>query len=93
MRGISANVMCGQEGNFGTGAFQLYLNMNKIDEITKDIEKPAEEEVIKDIFDQEVLSDPCNLSNIRIQNNASNVKKIDYGDDDDYEIDAIGFKP
>ena len=36
---------------------------------------------------------PCNLSNIKIQNNAANTKIIDYGDDDDYELDALGYAP
>jgi DNA-directed RNA polymerase II subunit RPB1 len=33
MRGVSANVMCGQEGNFGTAAFQLMLDMDKMREV------------------------------------------------------------
>ena len=30
MRGVSANVMCGQEGYFGTNCFQVLLNINKL---------------------------------------------------------------
>ena len=30
MRGVSANIMCGQEGNFGTSAFQVYLNTEEV---------------------------------------------------------------
>jgi DNA-directed RNA polymerase II subunit RPB1 len=30
MRGVSANVMCGQEGYFGTSCFQVLLNLNEI---------------------------------------------------------------
>ena len=30
MRGISANVMCGQEGYIGTNSFQLYLNLQEM---------------------------------------------------------------
>ena len=33
MRGVSANVMCGQEGYFGTSSFQLYVNNNKFMEL------------------------------------------------------------
>ena len=32
MRGVSANVMCGQEGFFGTSAFQVMLDMDKLQE-------------------------------------------------------------
>ena len=30
MKGVSANVMCGQEGYFGTGCFQVLLDINKM---------------------------------------------------------------
>jgi DNA-directed RNA polymerase II subunit RPB1 len=33
MRGVSANVMCGQEGAFGTNMFQVMLNMDAIEEM------------------------------------------------------------
>ena len=32
MRGVSSNVMCGQEGYYGTSSFQIYLDLNKIKE-------------------------------------------------------------
>ena len=33
MRGISGNVMCGQEGYFGTNSFQVLLDMSKLDKL------------------------------------------------------------
>ena len=30
MRGVSSNVMCGQEGFYGTNSFQIYLNLTKL---------------------------------------------------------------
>ena len=33
MKGVSANIMCGQEGYFGTSSFKLLVNMNKMSEI------------------------------------------------------------
>ena len=33
MTGISANIMCGQEGYFGTGMFQIVLDMDKITQL------------------------------------------------------------
>ena len=44
---------------------------------------------LETIFEKEDPSDPCNLSNIKIQNNAANTKLVDYGDDDDYELDIM----
>ena len=94
MRGISANVMCGQEGNFGTGSFQLYLNTNNIDDlISDDNEEEKQDNQLETIFEKEDPSDPCNLSNIKIQNNAANTKIVDYGEDDDYELDIINYTP
>ncbi len=33
MRGVSANIMCGQEGYFGTSSFQVVLDINKMKEL------------------------------------------------------------
>ena len=87
MRGVSANVMCGQEGYFGTSAFQVILDMDKITELS------AEEWV----DDDEALAiqmgfggvtnvdDPCSVANLTIQNNIHNIPTTDLGDDDDYD--------
>ena len=33
LTGVSANIMCGQEGNFGTSAFQVMLDIQKIQQL------------------------------------------------------------
>jgi DNA-directed RNA polymerase II subunit RPB1 len=33
MRGVSSNIMCGQEGYFGTSSFQVVLDVNKMKEL------------------------------------------------------------
>ena len=82
MRGVSANVMCGQEGLFGTASFQVVLDM---DEITK-----LEEQVIEgeDEDDDEVYVDDgdetCQLNNLTIENNVTNIKIQNRGGDNDY---------
>ena len=35
MRGVSANVMCGQEGYYGTSSFQVYIDSNQLFESYK----------------------------------------------------------
>jgi hypothetical protein len=35
MTGISANVMCGQEGMYGTSAFKVILDMDKMIKLKK----------------------------------------------------------
>ena len=88
LRGISANVMCGQEGLFGTAAFQVVLDINEminLDEKYKyeyqDKEKEIEDGLFKGL---ENPSDICSKQNIQIQNNVSNIIAETDGNNDDY---------
>ena len=90
MRGVSANVMCGQEGNFGTGAFNVFLDIEKM----KTLQAVAikETNIEKDIemaFGKiENPENPCNTNNLTIINNAINIEKEEFGQlDDSYSID------
>ena len=90
MRGVSANVMCGQEGKFGTGCFQVLLDMDKLaefNEVTDFDWTKNKEQTIEESFNIENPSDPCSLSNIAIQNNVSMIKKVDLGGETDYILD------
>jgi len=88
LRGISANVMCGQEGFFGTSAFQVVLD---IDEMLK-MEAASEyknvdivEELDKFFGNIDNPNDPCSTNKIAIQNNVISIKPKDMGhEDDDY---------
>lgn len=89
LRGISANVMCGQEGMFGTGAFQVLLDINNminLDEKYK-YEYQDKNELINDgLFNGlEDPNDKCSKQNIEIQTNVGNVMVEDMGDDNDYD--------
>ena len=88
MRGVSANVMCGQEGYFGTSAFQVVLDIDKITQIQP--QEWNEENKSKEIeagFAGIVNSekDPCSIANLEIQNNIQNIVATDMGDVDDYD--------
>jgi len=87
MRGISANVMCGQEGFFGTSAFQVVLDiedMQKLDEMSE--YRPIDSEGEIDKFFGAILNpeDPCGINKISIQNNVITIKEEDMGKDNDY---------
>ena len=90
MRGVSANVMCGQEGYFGTSAFQLFADIKKLSKLkTFDYELENENEYIEKMigFTQDVAN-ACNIENLTLINNATNVKNIDLGNiDDDYDME------
>ena len=88
LRGISANVMCGQEGLFGTAAFQVVLDINEmisLDEKYK-YEYQDKEEIINDALFKgiENPTDICSKQNLEIQTNISNINIEDNGQDNDY---------
>jgi len=86
MRGVSASVMCGQYGNYGTGAFNVILDMKEMAKLsaatmnqTSDIEKMFEM--------NEERADVCSTNTIKIRNNVANIKKSHVVDcDDDYNM-------
>ena len=89
LRGISANVMCGQEGYFGTNCFQLVLDLNKIVEVSEEEGEIAEDALqIEQAFGMiEDPADECSTTKMELQNNTSNIKKVDLGGDDGYMPD------
>jgi DNA-directed RNA polymerase II subunit RPB1 len=87
MRGISANVMCGQEGLFGTGAFQVVLDIEELQKLEAASEyKPSNVEDIIDKFFDNVQNpdDPCGINKIAIDNNVITINKEDMGTDNNY---------
>jgi DNA-directed RNA polymerase II subunit RPB1 len=87
LRGISANVMCGQEGFFGTSAFQVVLDIEEMQKLEETSEyKPvnAEEEIEKFFGAIENPQDPCGINKITIQNNVVTIKREDLGKDNSY---------
>jgi DNA-directed RNA polymerase beta' subunit len=88
LRGISANIMCGQEGLFGTASFQVVLDVNEmisLDEKYK-YEYQDKEEIINDALFEgiENPTDICSKQNLEIQTNISNINIEDNGQDNDY---------
>uniref|UniRef100_A0A6C0FBX4 DNA-directed RNA polymerase n=1 Tax=viral metagenome TaxID=1070528 RepID=A0A6C0FBX4_9ZZZZ len=89
MRGVSASVMMGQTGNYGTGMFQVVLDtdaMKDIDDIEVSKNK-GEEEINRMFTGLEDQNDSCSKNNITISNSLSNMKQMDVGQiDDDYDL-------
>ena len=81
MRGVSANVMCGQEGYFGTSSFQVLLDMNKMMKFSGESKyhvMDANEE-IDAAFEMENPDDVCSIHNLSMNATISNVKKENLG--------------
>jgi DNA-directed RNA polymerase II subunit RPB1 len=89
MRGVSANVMMGQMGIFGTGCFQLVLDMEKmknIDDAQVDM-RDNNKEIERMFGGLEDKTDTCSKANTEIKNNLSAIKREDLGQcDDDYDV-------
>ena len=89
MRGVSASVMMGQTGKFGTGVFDLVLDLEKLQSIdTGDITRKNRNVEIENKFGKfEDETNICSRSNIEIPNYIANVKRADVGScDDNYDM-------
>jgi DNA-directed RNA polymerase II subunit RPB1 len=75
MRGVSANVMCGQHGNYGTGSFQIVLDMKEMEKNDAfDVDVSDNVNEIEQAFDHSTNNSECGKSQLIIQNNISNIK-------------------
>ena len=61
MTGVSSNIMCGQEGYYGTGSFQIMLNINEVNKMDN---AELEEKINIDEFLQVDKDDVCSKNNI-----------------------------
>ena len=89
MRGVSANVMTGQYGNYGTGSFQVVLDMNEMEKLDAfDVDNTDTSKAIDERFQKFNGKTDCTKSDISIQNNIANIQKESTSDicDDGYNI-------
>ena len=87
-RGVSANIMCGQEGYFGTNSFQVVLDINemaKFEEASEYTDPVDIDKEIDDMFDGvEGLDTECSDNKLVIQNNVVSIQGSDTGNDNSY---------
>ena len=82
MTGVSSNIMCGQEGNYGTGSFQVLLNLNEIEKLKA---KKMEKEVNISSLMMEDANNECSKNNLEINETTEFIDTTTTGDvDDDY---------
>jgi DNA-directed RNA polymerase II subunit RPB1 len=88
MRGISANVMCGQEGLFGTASFQVVLDLNEMVNLEEKYKYDYENKetlIETGLFGNlEDENDSCSTKNLTIENNVVNIQSEEMGGDNDY---------
>ncbi len=86
MRGVSANVMCGQEGYFGTSAFQVVLDIDKFAELQAEQWRDENNHTLiaQGFEGLDISDDPCSVSSLAIQNNVQHIIAGDTGGENDY---------
>ena len=86
MRGVSASVMCGQYGKYGTGAFNVILDMKEMSKLAAAVSRQSND--IDNIFGISTdKNDGCSTNAVKIRNNITNIKKSDAAVcDDDYNM-------
>ena len=85
MKGVSANVMVGQEGYYGTSAFQVFLDMSEMNKFrTQQTEIPlsstANEQINQLIEETMSSTNPCSTENLTIHNNSFLIKSNPHQD-------------
>jgi DNA-directed RNA polymerase II subunit RPB1 len=86
MRGVSANVMCGQPGYYGTNAFNLLLDLNAMKEINSS-EVGKDYDIGEQFGKLASEEEKCDVRKIDFDNNITNIHKHDIGEcDNGYEI-------
>ena len=96
MRGVSANVMCGQFGNFGTSSFQLVLDMDAMATLEASSLSAMQDENGDDDDDHADTGVGISKSKMTIHNNIVNLKQdgdvvVDEDNDDDFDGADLGF--
>tara|TARA_B110001450_G_scaffold4226_1_gene4351 strand:+ start:1440 stop:5924 length:4485 start_codon:yes stop_codon:yes gene_type:complete len=84
MTGVSANIMCGQEGYFGTGSFNISLDIEKMNVLgEKKLDKVIN---VEDELQLDNTDDPCSKQKIIIPMETDTIQTTDMGTvDDEYD--------
>jgi DNA-directed RNA polymerase beta' subunit len=89
MRGVSANVMCGQNGYYGTNAFQLVLDMKQLESVEDEVAQTTDAvSQIESMFGiKKADSDICPRNKIEIDNHIAAIRPKPGGVcNDDYNM-------
>jgi DNA-directed RNA polymerase II subunit RPB1 len=82
MRGISANVMCGQEGYYGTSSFQVMLDLPQMIAKMEDVAFQAQNEqaeIAEAMGSAAMDTSVCAFEKLTIESNVGSIQKVDLG--------------
>jgi DNA-directed RNA polymerase II subunit RPB1 len=87
MRGVSANVLTGQYGCYGTSAFQLVLDINAFTNIDNVVIDNQSVDLFSKLNINQNDEEPCSMRNIEIVNNISKIQETsNHICDDNYDM-------
>jgi DNA-directed RNA polymerase II subunit RPB1 len=90
MRGISANVMCGQEGYYGTSSFQVMLDLPQMIAKMEDVAFQAQNEqaeIAEAMGSAAMDTTTCAFEKLTIESNVGSIQKVDLGNSaDNYNV-------
>tara|TARA_A100001015_G_scaffold190255_1_gene211932 strand:- start:377 stop:787 length:411 start_codon:yes stop_codon:yes gene_type:complete len=87
MRGISANVMCGQEGYFGTSAFQVVLDTDMMRDLAPVTwqDTNTSDAIEKGFGGLGNTDDPCSVANLTVEDTVIGMPITNLGEENDYD--------
>jgi DNA-directed RNA polymerase II subunit RPB1 len=89
IKGISSNIMCGQEGYYGTSSFKTLLDLDKLEELNvyNNEETEFEDMDINEELEKTNVNSACNINNLLIETDLNNLQYTNIDINDDYDVD------
>jgi DNA-directed RNA polymerase II subunit RPB1 len=92
MKGVSANIMCGQQGYYGTNCFKVLVDNDFLMSIkpqTTTTSQPTEESDEQALLNQisSETTNECSTNSLLIESSVASIKNINNGSSSDYELD------
>ena len=92
MKGVSANIMCGQQGYYGTNCFKVLIDNDFLMSIKQ--QPPTSKPEIDNSIEQELLNqissetnNECSTNSLLIESSVASIKHVNNGTSNDYELD------
>ena len=92
MKGVSANIMCGQQGYYGTNCFKVLVDNDFLTSIkpqttsTQPDDKESDAQALFNQISSETTNE-CSTNSLLIESGVASIKNVNNGSSSDYELD------
>ena len=91
MKGVSANIMCGQQGYYGTNCFKVLIDNDFLMSIkpqtsTTEPDDSSDTQALLNQISSETNNE-CSTNSLLIESSVASIKSINNGTSNDYELD------